>query len=89
MAASNGPKILNPYDMMHDAQGFIAENHTYLVIIACFVAIMAAWMLYEIWQDYSNIPKKERSFRSGKHNIMATIRVELLDRIKRKKKKPF
>lgn len=76
----------NPYKIMHDAQAFVGQNKLILIILAIIIAFIAAYMLYSMYTDYTNMTAKERGFRRGKTNIMAVLRVEILNKIKKKRK---
>jgi len=78
--------ILNPYDMMHDAQAWIGQHWMILAILAVLISLVAAFMLNNIWDMWQAIPVKDRSFKRGKSNFSQSLRMELLERIKRKRK---
>jgi len=81
--------ILNPYGMIKDASGWIGDHWLILVVLSVLIGCIAAYLLYAFYAEYMSIPARERSFRRGKSSISQTIRVELLERIKRKKKRPY
>jgi hypothetical protein len=78
--------ILNPYDMIRDASGWIGQNKTILYVVIGVLVLIAILFLYEMFKDYYSMPLRERSFRKSKTNISDTIRQELLHRMKKKKK---
>ena len=78
--------ILNPYDMIRDAQGFVSHNWYILAILVVLIGIVSAFMLNKIYEMYMEIPPKERTFRRGRTSFASSLRVELLDRIKRKRR---
>jgi len=77
---------LNPYFMIRDAQNFVGTNKLILIILAVIIALVAAYMLWSMYESYTNMTARERGFKRGKSNIMQVLRVEILERMKRKRK---
>jgi uncharacterized membrane-anchored protein len=78
--------VLNPVDIMNSVKAGVAKNILPATLLCIVIGIIAAYLLYVVYREYVSIPKRDRSFRGGKHNIAAVIRVELLERMKKKKK---
>jgi hypothetical protein len=81
--------VLNPYDIVKDIANFVSTNQPILWLLTGLIFIICCYLLYVVWEEYSGLPKREKRIVFGRHSLANSIRQELLEKIKKKKKKAF
>jgi hypothetical protein len=85
-AAGLGEKF-NPMNILGQVSSYIntGNNRILFVMLCCIIGLVGLFLLYKVWEEWCNIPPRERSFRVGKTNIIQVFLEELKTRLKKKK----
>ena len=81
--------VLNPYDMIKGLAEFVTRSSPLLWLLTIIIIAICIYLLYVVYSEYAGLPRREKRFLIGRHSLANTIRQELLERIKKKKKRAF